>query len=52
MLTGTLFIIQLFFFIVIGLYFFNMLKSQQGNKSAIEKESKKRTGQAEKAQGN
>jgi len=41
MLTGTLFIIQLFFSIVIGLYFFNMLKSQQGNKNAIEKESKK-----------
>lgn len=41
MLTSTLFIIQLFFSIVIGLYFFNMLKSQQGNKSAIEKESKK-----------
>ena len=41
MLTSTLFIIQLFFSIIIGLYFFNMLKSQQGNKSAIEKESKK-----------
>lgn len=33
--------IQLFFAIVIGLYFFNLLKSQQGNKVAIDKESKK-----------
>jgi Lon-like ATP-dependent protease len=41
MLTSTLFIIQLFFSIVIGVYFLNLLKSQQGNKSAIEKESKK-----------
>lgn len=41
MLTSTLFIIQLFFSMVIGVYFLNMLKSQQGNKSAIEKESKK-----------
>ncbi len=41
MLTGTFFIIQFFFTIVIGLYFLNMLKSQQGNKTAIEKESKK-----------
>ena len=41
MLTNTFFIIQFFFSIIIGLYFLNMLKSQQGNKSAIEKESKK-----------
>ncbi len=41
MLTSTLFIIQLFFSIIIGIYFLNLLKSQQGNKSAIEKESKK-----------
>ena len=34
-------IIQLFFAIVIGLYFLNLLKSQQGNKVAVEKESKK-----------
>ncbi|NLA85504.1 MAG: AAA family ATPase, partial [Clostridiales bacterium] len=33
-------IIQLFFTIVIGLYFFNLLRGQQGNKSAIEKESR------------
>lgn len=41
MLTSTLFIIQFFFSIIIGLYFMNLLKSQQGNKNAIEKESKK-----------
>lgn len=34
-------VIQFFFAIVIGLYFFNLLKSQQGNKVAVEKESKK-----------
>lgn len=41
MLTSTFFIIQFFFSIVIGIYFLNMLKTQKGNKSAIEKESKK-----------
>jgi len=41
LLTSAFFIIQLFFSIIIGLYFLNLLKSQQGNKSAIEKESKK-----------
>lgn len=41
MLMGTIFIIQLFFSIIIGLYFLNMLKSQQGNKVAVEKESRK-----------
>lgn len=41
MLTSTLLIIQFFFSIIIGLYFLNLLKSQQGNKSAIEKESHK-----------
>lgn len=41
MLTSTFFIIQFFFSIIIGLYFLNLLKSQQGNKSAIEKESRK-----------
>jgi len=34
-------IIQLFFAIIIGLYFLNLLKSQQGNKVAVEKESQK-----------
>ena len=30
-----------FFSVIIGIYFLNLLKSQQGNKSAIEKESRK-----------
>lgn len=34
-------LIQFFFAVVIGLYFLNLLKSQQGNKIAIEKESRK-----------
>lgn len=33
--------IQLFFAVVIGLYFWNLLRSQQGNKVSVEKESKK-----------
>lgn len=41
MLTTTMLIIQFFFSIVIGLYFFSLLRTQQGNKSAIDKESKK-----------
>lgn len=36
-----LLIIQLFFAVVIGMYFLNLLRGQQGNKIAIEKESKK-----------
>jgi len=38
---GILGLIQFFFVIVIGLYFLNLLRNQQGNKIAIEKESKK-----------
>jgi len=41
MFTTTLFIIQFFFSVIIGLYFLNLLKSQQCNRSAIDKESKK-----------
>lgn len=41
MLGNILAAIQLFFAIVIGLYFFNLLKGQQSNKIAIDKESKK-----------
>ena len=41
MVSTTIFIIQFIFTIIIGLYFFNLLKSQQGNKSAIDRESKK-----------
>lgn len=34
-------IIQVFFAIVIGLYFLNLLRTQQGNRVAVEKESRK-----------
>ena len=34
-------LINLFFAIVIGLYFWNLLRQQQGNKSAVDKESRK-----------
>ena len=34
-------VIQIFFAIVIGLYFFNLLKGQQGSKMAVARESKK-----------
>lgn len=41
MVSEIIIIIQFFFAIVIGLYFLNLLKGQQGNKVAVEKESKK-----------
>ncbi len=41
MLTTAMFIIQFFFSVVIGIYFFSLLRTQQGNKSAIDKESRK-----------
>jgi len=40
-LTNTLFVIQFFFSVIIGLYFFNLLKSQQVNRSSVDKESRK-----------
>ncbi|MHB1419559.1 MAG: ATP-dependent protease LonB [Bacillota bacterium] len=33
--------VQIFFAVVIGMYFWNLLRSQQGNKVAVEKESRK-----------
>lgn len=41
MFTTTMFIIQFFFSVIIGIYFFTLLKTQQGNRSAIDKESRK-----------
>jgi Lon-like ATP-dependent protease len=38
---GFLSFVQLFFAIVIGLYFLNLLRAQQGNKVAVERESRK-----------
>ncbi len=43
-----IFLVQFFFAVVIGLYFLNLLKNQQGNKGAIEKESKKEMEKLEK----
>ncbi|MDF2841359.1 MAG: ATP-dependent protease LonB [Clostridia bacterium] len=40
-MTQVFFIVQFFFAVVIGLYFLNMLKNQQGSKVVVEKESKK-----------
>ncbi|MBA1336593.1 MAG: ATP-dependent protease La LonB Type I [Firmicutes bacterium] len=40
-MSDILFMVQFFFAIVIGLYFLNLLKNQQGNKVAIDRESKK-----------
>lgn len=40
-MTGLLTFIQLFFIIVIGLYFWNLLRSQQGAKVAVDREVKK-----------
>lgn len=38
---GIFSLINFFFAIVIGLYFWNLLRQQQGNKSAVDKESRK-----------
>jgi Lon-like ATP-dependent protease len=40
-LSGVVMIVQLVFTVVIGLYFWGMLKSQQGNKTSVERESYK-----------
>lgn len=40
-LSSLLMMVQLFFAIVIGLYFWGMLKSQQGTKIAVDRESRK-----------
>lgn len=34
-------VIQLFFAVVIGLYFWNLLRTQQGNRTAVDRESRK-----------
>lgn len=40
-ITNVIGLINLFFAIVIGLYFWNLLRSQQGNKVAVDRESRK-----------
>lgn len=44
-------VIQFFFVIVIGLYFWNLLRSQQGNRGAVERESKKEIEKLQKMRG-
>ncbi|MBC7336122.1 MAG: AAA family ATPase, partial [Clostridia bacterium] len=38
---GVFGLVQLFFILVIGMYFWNLLRSQQGNRVAVERESRK-----------
>jgi Lon-like ATP-dependent protease len=38
---GILGAVQIFFAVVIGLYFWNLLRTQQGNKTAVDRESRK-----------
>lgn len=40
-LMGIFGLVNFFFAVVIGLYFYNLLKQQQGNKTAVDRESKK-----------
>lgn len=40
-LGGFLTFVQVFFAVIIGLYFWNLLKAQQGSKTVVEKESRK-----------
>lgn len=40
-LSGIVMVVQLVFIVIIGLYFWGMLKSQQGNKVSVERESRK-----------
>ncbi|MDO7906905.1 ATP-dependent protease LonB [Paenibacillus sp. JX-17] len=40
-LTAIIMLVQLFFGVVIGLYFWNLLKSQKTNRSAVDRESRK-----------
>lgn len=44
-------VVQFFFVIVIGLYFWNLLRSQQGNRGAVERESKKEIEKLQKMRG-
>lgn len=40
-ITALLMMLQVFFSIVIGLYFWNLLRNQQSNRSAVDRESRK-----------
>jgi len=43
--------VQVFFAIIIGLYFWNLLKSQQGSKVAVERESRKEMEKLQRMRG-
>ncbi|OAT82222.1 ATP-dependent protease LonB [Desulfotomaculum copahuensis] len=43
--------IQVFFGVIIGLYFWNLLKAQQGNKSVVERESRKELEKLQRLRG-
>lgn len=45
---SALYYIQFFFAVIIGLYFLNLLRSQHGSKSAVERESRKETDRLKK----
>ena len=46
--TGILGLVQIFFAVVIGLYFFNLLKNQQSSRVAVDRESRKEMDQLER----
>lgn len=46
--TGVLGLVQIFFAVVIGLYFFNLLRNQQTSKVAVDRESRKEMDQLER----
>ena len=39
--SSILIFLQIFFIIIVGVYFFNLLKNQQGNKMAVGRESRR-----------
>ncbi|NMA68888.1 MAG: AAA family ATPase, partial [Desulfitobacterium sp.] len=47
-LTGIVMMVQLMFAVIVGVYFWNLLKSQQGNKISVERESRKELEKLEK----
>lgn len=46
--SGVLGLVQIFFVVVIGLYFFNLLKNQQNSRVAVDRESRKEMDQLER----
>ena len=46
--TSIIGLVQIFFAVVIGLYFFNLLRNQQTNRVAVDRESRKEMEQLEK----